>query len=196
MDKAALRERIAKMPFEATLVHKSRKPSEPDRWFCVLDGFETTYQKGTGLRKLTKRVWGGVKATLHPKTVYELGEWQVWTKPVDPTRDELLQSLALDAQCYENTPDLDSFATEYGYSDKVSTAIATFEGCRKASAFFRSRGLDPFSEVFSDEEPEDESEPLAVHCPAHTCLPSEPCVHPRPAHELLPGDGFGEEMAQ
>jgi hypothetical protein len=139
------------MSFAATLVHKSKKPSESDKWFCELDGFETTYTKGTGLRTITRRTGERIKVTLHPRTVSELGEWHVCTKPVDPTKDELLQSLALDAQCYENTPDLDAFANEYGYTDKASAAIAAFEGCRKASAFFRSRGLDPFSEVFSEE---------------------------------------------
>ena len=123
-------------PFKAVLIHRSTKQKESDRWAVSIDGFDTFYSKGIGLRV-------GAKLSYRPNVI-ELGEFWARSKTVDPTAEEVLSALASDAQCYTDSRDIDEFARDFGYQDgPISKALEAFEGCRKAAHFFASRGLNP-----------------------------------------------------
>lgn len=121
-------------PFVAKLTHRAATSKDQDRWMVSVDGFVTTFSKGTGLRE-------GVKDY---RTVWEQEQFRDHRKsrPIDPTMREVVECLALDAQSYVDALDVDDFAANYGF-EKPSEAIKAWEGCRAVAKFFQERGLSP-----------------------------------------------------
>lgn len=127
-------------PFKAVLIHRATKlKGEFDKWAVVIDGFETFYSKGIGLREGFQVPHGRISLWDEEQFLDKRK-----SQTVDPTAAEVLAALASDAQCYLDSRDIDEFARDLGYQDgPVSKTIEAFEGCRKAAHFFQSRGLDP-----------------------------------------------------
>ena len=70
-------------------------------------------------------------------------DYQCNLKYNPPTFEDVLGSLLTDASSYDSNRDIDDFAKEFGY-EKVSEAIAAFNGCKEHSEFIHK--------VFSDKE--------------------------------------------
>jgi hypothetical protein len=133
------REKAKAFPFTATLIERSQDPKTPDKWMVSIDGFVTTYTKGTGLREGHKMPYGG-GVTIHDMEQFRDPRL---SRTVDPTAEEILQSLSSDASCFLGARDIDDFAADFGGEQPISQTLKAWEGCRDAAAFFQRRGLDP-----------------------------------------------------
>jgi len=127
------------MELKVALIHKAKDPQDgPDRWYVEVSDehgtFGTPYSKGIGLR-------AGYKLPFRP-TVYDMGEWHHKSKPVDPTLDEVLEGLAVDASCYEESRDIADFRANFNPDGKISAIKDEWEACRKALRFFTDRRLN------------------------------------------------------
>src|SRR5574338_1619670 len=91
------------LPFTATLTKRAATWKDSDEWTVNIDGFLTTYRKGTGLREGYKpKDWCRL-------TVYDVEQCNARgvgggyrSRHVDPTLREVLCSLAMDAQSFLN----------------------------------------------------------------------------------------------
>lgn len=112
---------------------KGDKPWRHFAWTVILthDGRSESfdYRCGTGHaeRKFFHSVWGakqrGFTVEDGPRT-----DW--YFKPKPPTADDVLTSLVMDCQGYDNTRTFEDWASEYGYD----------EDSRKAEAIYRTLG--------------------------------------------------------
>jgi hypothetical protein len=127
--------------FTATLVERAATPKDQDRWMVDVDGFTTSYSKGTGHRvsKDGKPLPFVYSPTVHDMEVFNDPKR---SKTVDPTLDEVLEALAFDASCVVECDDVDDFAAEFGYEGSISETLEAFDGCKKALLFFAKRGLN------------------------------------------------------
>ena len=135
------------MELKVALIHKAKDPQGgPDRWYVEVSDehgtFGTPYSKGIGLRAGHDKWQALYKPGTLRNSIWQWEKFSLLTKPVDPTLDEVLESLAADASCYEESRDIDDFRANFNPDGKISEVQDQWEACRKALRFFTDRRLD------------------------------------------------------
>jgi hypothetical protein len=146
-------------PLPADLkVTLARVASRPDPWSTMrMDESRPHYSirlERNG-RKAGPFFWTGPVDLAHEQQAKRYRFRETWKSPGQPkgtlTPEEAMASLALDASCYSNGPDLDTFASELGYDgSKPSEIVRAFEACRRVWETFALLGLDPNAPCFQE----------------------------------------------
>lgn len=117
---------------------------------CGLLTFETTYTFGIanpvpekGRVQRADSLSQDALSSLHAEYIHKAG-----TCDPECVAFTIAWGTFADAESYENNPDLDTFAQEFGYADKPSVTLAAFEGCCKADAFWRHIDAPALKEAF------------------------------------------------
>ena len=127
-------------------------PGSTDRqseWKFVLscDGIthEATYTAGSGIREIPctttdskgrkMRVWKEIPQAPSPEQARS-------SRPIRPTLTDIVYCVWSDAQCYDQTRDIDEFQNEYCVDLSVSAILRMWKGCKDAYMFFDQADID------------------------------------------------------
>jgi hypothetical protein len=137
------------MEFKATLIrwplrHKSDDWRETAfKWLVSINGQEFDYYTGQGhvVFKTKGKYWLEAHYGIADSTrLLDISEWLQYVNPREPSLDDVLYSLVMDASACESS--FDDWCSDFGYDTDSRKALETYLLCQENTTKLRKAGVN------------------------------------------------------